>query len=102
MKKEFPNYWTDLIGEIHCGANYMSKKIETYTELKGFDKKTNELIYGKREVYKNKTYIPLSKRNKNCTKKLGLNCIECPFALIFEAEPGLIKHIKKYYNSQKR
>lgn len=96
-KYGYPHYWTDLIGEISCGVSFMSNKYVTYYTLISW--KPFKTKKGKRQ--KNCRYIPLKLKNKNCTKHLGLDCIGCPFALISEARPKMIKHIKKFYKNEK-
>lgn len=98
MNKNYPDYWTDLIGEISCGVSFLSKK-----EWKCYPEGKDRLIDENKKlmIHKNDNYIPLSKRKKDCNKKLGLDCIGCPFALISEATPKMIKHIKKFYKENK-
>ncbi len=91
MKKDYPKNWTDLIGEIFCGIKWMSQKkwqTVTYPEGKPL------------EVITNKDYVPKIKRSKRCTKELGLNCIGCPFLLISDATPEMMKHIEKFYKKK--
>ena len=96
MKKEidkYPDHWTDLIGEISCGVRWMSTKMQILSPLISI----KPLKFGEKHRIKNRFYVPLSKRNKTCTKKLGLNCIGCPFVQISDATPELLKHLDKFY-----
>ncbi|MBU3940881.1 MAG: hypothetical protein KKH88_03080 [Nanoarchaeota archaeon] len=104
-RKGYPDYWTDFIAEMFCMARSMSKKKWVGIQYEDLRDLGREKPKGKvtKTITKNKDYIPLSKKNKNCKKKLGWDCLlpkRCPFLALSEPTDELIKHVEKFYNKK--